>query len=255
VATEFGLHPYPFYIGVFLAAGGLLLSVFVIHDTTQLANTEKNRPDAHSLKKIFSETSWHHRNLGSITQAGFVNNLNDALAWGVIPIWMNQRGFSLYEISLVAAVYPAFWGIGQIFSGKLADKFCKKDVLTYGMFLQALALFVFPFSNNLYVLLLLASLLGIGTALVYPTFLAGIAENTTVADRPQSLGIFRFWRDSGYVAGGLVAAMAAEWLGLSYAIGLVALFTLFSAIILKVRMYCPTKINYTNCTSATPSVM
>jgi MFS family permease len=255
VATEFGLHPYPFYIGLFLAAGGLFLSVFAVHDTTELASTEKNRSDAHSLKKIFSETSWHHRNLGSITQAGFINNLNDALAWGVIPIWMNQRGFSLYDISLVAAVYPAFWGIGQIFTGKLADKFCKKDVLTYGMFLQALALFAFPFSNNLSVLLVLASLLGIGTALVYPTFLAGIAENTTVADRPQSLGIFRFWRDSGYVAGGLVAAMAAQWFGLSYAIGVVAMLTLFSAIILKVRMYCPTKINFTNCANPKPSVM
>jgi MFS family permease len=155
---------------------------------------------------------------------------------------MSQQGFSIYDISLVAAVYPAFWGIGQLFSGKLADKFCKKDILTYGMLVQALALFLFPLMTSLVALLILASLLGIGTALVYPTFLAGIAENTTVKDRPESIGIFRFWRDSGYVAGGLITAMAASWFGFAFSIELVALITLLSSIILAVRMHCPTKI-------------
>jgi len=241
VATEYGLHPYPFYIGIFLAIGGFLLSWLFVNDTTKNAHTEKNQSHTVPLKKIFSDTSWRHRNLGSITQAGFVNNLNDALAWGIIPIWMSQNGFSIYQISLVAAVYPAFWGIGQLFAGKLADKFCKKDILTYGMLLQALALFLFPFMFNLAALLLLASLLGIGTALVYPTFLAGIAENTTVKDRPESIGIFRFWRDSGYVAGGLIAAMAATWFGLTFSIELIAILTLISSIVLAVRMYCPSK--------------
>lgn len=247
IAAEFGLHPYPFYLGLLLAAGGFLISLLLVHDTTLLAHTEKDQSHTHTLKQVFAETTWHHHNLGSITQAGFVNNLNDALAWGVIPIWMNLQGFSIYDISLVAAVYPAFWGIGQIFSGKLADKFCKKDVLTYGMFIQAVSLFIFPFTSNLIVLIVLASILGIGTALVYPTFLAGIAENTTVADRPMSLGIFRLWRDMGYVAGGLLAAFAAVWLGLEYAILVVAFFTLISAVIIKVRMYCPTKNQQLNC--------
>jgi MFS family permease len=247
VATEYGLHPYPFYIGIFLAIGGFLLSWLLVHDTTQISLTEKNQSHTVPLKKIFSDTSWRHPNLGAITQAGFVNNLNDALAWGIVPIWMSQQGFSLYSISLVAAVYPAFWGIGQLFSGKLADKFCKKDILTYGMLLQALALFLFPFMSNLIALLVLASLLGIGTALVYPTFLAGIAENTTVKDRPESIGIFRFWRDSGYVAGGLIAAMAASWFGLAFSIQLVALLTLVSSIVLALRMYCPTKVKSVAC--------
>lgn len=247
VATEYGLHPYPFYIGIFLAIGGFLLSCIFVNDTTKIAHTEKNPPHALTLNKIFSDTSWRHRNLGSITQAGFVNNLNDALAWGIIPIWMSQRGFSIYEISLVAAVYPAFWGIGQLFAGKLADKFCKKDILTYGMLLQALALFAFPFMINLTALLVLASLLGIGTALVYPTFLAGIAENTTVKDRPESIGIFRFWRDLGYVAGGLIAAMAASWFGLTFSIELIATLTLISSMVLAVRMYCPEKIKSQVC--------
>lgn len=247
VATEYGLHPYPFYIGIFLAIGGFLLSWIFVNDTTKIAQTEKNPPHALTLNKIFSDTSWRHRNLGSITQAGFVNNLNDALAWGIIPIWMSQHGFSIYEISLVAAVYPAFWGIGQLFAGKLADKFCKKDILTYGMLLQAFALFAFPFMINLTALLVLASLLGIGTALVYPTFLAGIAENTTVKDRPESIGIFRFWRDLGYVAGGLIAAMAASWFGLTFSIELIATLTLISSMVLAVRMYCPAKIKSQVC--------
>ncbi len=242
VATEYGLHPYPFYIGIVLSISGFLLSWLLVNDTTKISLTEKNQPHAISLEKIFSDTSWRHPNLGSITQAGFVNNLNDALAWGIIPIWMSQHGFSIYDISLVAAVYPAFWGIGQLFAGKLADKFCKKDILTYGMLLQALALFAFPFIINLTALLVLSSLLGIGTALVYPTFLAGIAENTTVKDRPESIGIFRFWRDSGYVAGGLIAAMAATWFGLTFSIELIATLTLLSSIVLAVRMYCPAKI-------------
>jgi MFS family permease len=247
VATEYGLHPYPFYIGIFLAIGGFLLSWLLVHDTTQISLTEKDLSGTPVLQKIFSDTSWRHPNLGSITQAGFINNLNDALAWGIIPIWMSQQGFSIYDISLVAAVYPAFWGIGQLFSGKLADKFCKKDILTYGMLLQAVALFLFPLMTSLVALLMLASLLGIGTALVYPTFLAGIAENTTVKDRPESIGIFRFWRDSGYVAGGLIAAMAASWFGLVFSIELVALLTLLSSIMLAVRMYCPTKTKSVMC--------
>jgi MFS family permease len=247
VATEYGLHPYPFYIGIFLAVGGFLLSWLLVRDTTQISLTEKDLSDTPVLQKIFSDTSWRHPNLGSITQAGFVNNLNDALAWGIIPIWMSQQGFSIYDISLVAAVYPAFWGIGQLFSGKLADKFCKKDILTYGMLMQAVALFLFPLMTSLVALLMLASLLGIGTALVYPTFLAGIAENTTVKDRPESIGIFRFWRDSGYVAGGLIAAMAASWFGLVFSIELVALLTLLSSIMLAVRMYCPTKTKSVMC--------
>lgn len=239
IATEYGLHPYPFYAGIFLVTGGFLLSWLLVKDTTLLARTEKNQTHTVALKKIFSDTTWRHRNLGSITQAGFVNNLNDALAWGVIPIWMSQHQFSLYDISLVAAVYPACWGIGQLFTGRLADKFCKKNILAYGMLLQAMALFLFPFMNNLAFLLVLGSLLGIGTALVYPTFLAGIAENTTVEDRPESIGIFRFWRDSGYVAGGLIAAMAATWFGLSFSIIITAAITLLSSIILMVRMNCP----------------
>jgi len=247
VASEYGLHPYPFYIGIFLAIGGFLLSWIFVNDTTMISLTEKDQHHTVALQKIFSDTSWRHRNLGSITQAGFVNNLNDALAWGIIPIWMSQHGFTIFEISLVAAVYPAFWGIGQLFAGKLADRFCKKDILTYGMLLQALALFAFPLIINLTALLVLAALLGTGTALVYPTFLAGIAENTTVKDRPESIGVFRFWRDSGYVAGGLIAAMAATWFGLTFSIILVALFTLISSIILFLRMYCPPKAKFQEC--------
>jgi MFS family permease len=247
IAVEYGIHPYPFYLGIAIAICGLLLSLFVVKDTTSISALERPTSAKDSSKNIFAETTWRHRNLASVTHAGFVNNLNDAMAWGIIPVWMNAKGYSLAEIGLVAAVYPALWGIGQLFSGKLGDHFCKKDVLMYGMFFQAIAIFLFPFMASLNGLLILSALLGIGTALVYPTFLSSIAENTSVQNRPESLGAFRFWRDFGYVAGGLLVGISSDWLGLTFSIELVALLTLIASIIVALRMYCPTEIKSVAC--------
>jgi Arabinose efflux permease len=250
VAVEYGVHPYPFYIGIILVFLGLFFSVFIVRDTTAISKLEKATPLHSTAKNIFRDTSWAHRNLSSVTQAGFVNNLNDAMAWGIIPVWMNHEGYTLSDIGLVAAVYPALWGIGQLFSGKLADLFCKKDVLKYGMYFQALAIFLFPFMNSLVGLLTVSAVLGIGTALVYPTFLSSIAENTSVQNRPESLGVFRFWRDFGYVVGGLLVGLTSDWIGITFSIELVALITLISAIIISVRMYCPTPVVSTSCAQA-----
>ncbi len=247
IAAVYGVHPYPFYMGIFFAFAGLFVSYYFVQDTTALANLEKKNVAHVAIKNIFLHTSWLHRNLGSVTQAGFVNNLNDAMAWGIIPVWMHQQGYGIAEIGLVASVYPALWGIGQLFSGKLADIFCKKDILMYGMIFQALAIFLFPFMHSLSLLILLSAILGIGTALVYPTFLSSIAENTSVEERPESLGIFRFWRDFGYVAGGLLVGLTADWVNIIFSIELVALITLISAIIIAFRMYCPTSIKSVTC--------
>lgn len=247
VAVEYGVHPYPFYIGIVLAFIGLGLSVLAVHDTTALAHLESSTQQTLSSKNIFAATTWQHKNLSAVTQAGFVNNLNDAMAWGIIPVWMHLHGYTISEIGFVAAVYPAWWGIGQLFSGKLADMFCNKDVLKYGMLLQAIAILLFPLMQSLTSLIILSSILGIGTALVYPTFLNSIAENTSVNNRPESLGVFRFWRDFGYVAGGLLVGISSDTIGVTFSIELVGIVTLISAIILAVRMYCPTKINSVTC--------
>jgi MFS family permease len=242
LAVEYGIHPYPFYLGIVIAFLGLLFSVFLVRDTTTIAALEKSNAPGQSSKRIFSDTTWYHKNLSSVTQAGFVNNLNDAMAWGIIPVWMNHQGYSLSEIGMVAAIYPALWGIGQLFSGKLGDLFCKKDLLFYGMLLQAAAIFLFPFMTSLHALFILSGILGIGTALVYPTFISAIAENTSAQNRPESLGVFRFWRDFGYVAGGLLVGISADWLGLVFAIEIVAFVTLLSSAIILVRMHCPTTV-------------
>lgn len=247
IASRYGVHPYPFYMGIGFAGIGLLLSFFAVHDTTAIAQLESKDSNTERTKNIFAFTTWRHRNLSAVTQAGFVNNLNDAMAWGIIPVWMHQQGYSLAEIGLVAAVYPALWGIGQLFSGKLADIFCKKDILLYGMLFQAFAIFLFPFMSSLELLIAVSALLGIGTSMVYPTFLSSMAENTSVQDRPESLGVFRFWRDFGYVAGGLLVGFASDWLGILFSIELVALLTLLSAIVIAARMYCPTPIKSVTC--------
>lgn len=242
IAVEYGIHPYPFYMGILISVFGLTLSVFFVDDTTGISSLEKSNGLTQSSKQIFTSITWKHHNLASVTQAGFVNNLNDAMAWGIIPLWMNHEGYSLSEIGMVSAVYPAFWGIGQLFSGKLGDLFCKKDLLFYGMLFQAIAIFLFPYMATLYSLLILSSVLGIGTALVYPTFMSSIAENTIPQNRPESLGVFRFWRDFGYVAGGLLVGVSADWLGLVFCIEFVSLLTFLAAIIIFVRMDCPTQI-------------
>jgi MFS family permease len=247
IAMEYGIHPYPFYLGIAIVLIGLLLSVFVVEDTTSIASLEKSSAPSQSSKQIFIDTTWKHRNLASVTLAGFINNLNDAMAWGIIPLWMNHQGYSIGDIGLVAAVYPALWGIGQLFSGKLSDIFCKKDILTYGMIFQAVAIFLFPLMTSLNSLLILSGILGIGTALVYPTLLSSIAENTNAQNRPESLGVFRFWRDFGYVVGGLLVGITSDWFGFIFSIELVAVLTISSAIVIVTRMYCPTKIKSVTC--------
>ena len=250
VATKYGVHPYPFYIGIVLAVGGLLLSIFVVRDTTALAKLESISNSALHSKNVFKDTTWKHPNLSSVTQAGFVNNLNDAMAWGIIPVWMHQQGYAISEIGLVASVYPALWGIGQLFTGKLADMFCNKDVLKYGMLLQAIAIMLLPLMPSLPTLLIASGLLGIGTALVYPTFLNSIAENTSVSNRPESLGVFRFWRDFGYVVGGLLVGLTSDWVGIIFSIELIGFITFISALIIATRMYCPAEMNTSSCSAA-----
>lgn len=238
IAGEYGIRPYPFYTGIVLVVFGLLGSIFLVKDTRHHVAKETTQSSIPRLRNIFWDTTWKDRNLGSVTQAGLVNNLNDGMAWGIFPILLVSKGFSISEIGVVTAVYPAVWGIGQLFTGGMADRFCKKNMLFTGMFLQALALAGLLWANSMAHFILLSVLLGWGTAMVYPTFLATVAENTHPQDRAKSIGIFRLWRDLGYAIGALITGILADLLSIEAAIGFIGLLTLVSALIIRVRMSC-----------------
>lgn len=238
IAGEYGLRPYPFYLGIGLMVLGLLASIFLIKDTRAHASKEGNTSEVSLLKNLFWDTTWKDKDLGSVTQAGLINNLNDGMAWGLFPILLATRGFNLEQIGIVVAVYPAVWGIGQLFTGRMADKFCKKDMLFYGMLLQAIVLIALVWANSMWLFVGLMALLGWGTAMVYPTFLATIAENTHPTDRAKSIGIFRLWRDLGYAIGAILTGVISDLLSIEVAVALVGVITLFSSAVIFVRMKC-----------------
>ena len=238
IASEHGMRPYPFYLGIGLVFLGLLGSIFLIKDTKHHVAKETISNTIPRLKNIFWDTTWKNKNLGSVTQAGLINNLNDGMAWGIFPILLATKGFSIGEIGIVTAIYPAVWGVGQLFTGRMADKFCKKDMLYIGMFLQAIALIVLVWANTMLHFIILSSILGWGTAMVYPTFLATVAENTNPQDRAKSIGIFRLWRDLGYAIGAILTGIIADLFSINTAIFFIGLLTLVSAIIIQYRMKC-----------------
>jgi MFS family permease len=238
VASEYGLRPYPFYIGVALSVMGFIASWLLVKDTKYHVAAETTTSKVPRLKNIFWQTTWKNKNLGSVTQAGLINNLNDGMTWGLFPILLATKGFTLAQIGIVTAIYPAVWGIGHLFTGKMADYFCKKDLLFWGMLLQGLALVALLFAGTMAHFIILSSLLGWGTALVYPTFLATVAENTHPSDRANSLGVFRLWRDSGYAIGAILTGIIADTLGLNASVLVIGLLTIFSSAIIFYRMKC-----------------
>lgn len=238
LANQFGLRPYPFYLGIVLVILGLLGSYFFIQDTRQHVIQEEQHNRIPRLKNIFLETTWKNRNLGSVTQAGLINNLNDGMVWGILPILLASKNFRLQEIGLITAIYPAIWGLGQLLTGKMSDKFCKKDMLFVGMLLQGIALMLLIWAETSFEFMGISALLGWGTAMVYPTFLATLAENTHPLDRAKSMGIFRLWRDLGYAIGALMTGILADYFGILIAIIFIGLLTCLSAIIIKIRMRC-----------------
>jgi MFS family permease len=238
IASEYGIRPYPFYIGIALVFLGLMGSIFFIKDTKHHVAKETISNTIPRLKNIFWDTTWKNKNLGSVTQAGLINNLNDGMAWGIFPILLATKGFTIGEIGIIAAIYPAVWGIGQLLTGKMADKLCKKDMLYVGMLLQAIALIILVWATTMLHFIILSSILGWGTAMVYPTFLATVAENTNPQDRAKSIGIFRLWRDLGYAIGAILTGIIADLISINAAIIFIGLLTLTSAFIIRYRMRC-----------------
>lgn len=236
IASNYGLRPYPFYIGIILVILGLIFSIFFIKDTKLHVAKELKSNTTPLLKNIFWDTTWKNKNLGSVSQAGLINNLNDGMVWGIFPLLLISKNFTIEQIGLITAVYPAVWGIGQLFTGKMADKYQKKEMLFWGMLLQAITLLLFVFAQELYQYITLAAILGWGTAMVYPTFLATIAENTNPIDRAKSIGIFRLWRDLGYAIGAILTGLIADFYNINSSIVFIGLLTLISAVIIKYRM-------------------
>jgi MFS family permease len=167
--------------------------------------------------------------------------MNDAVVWGLLPVLLLQKDFKIYEIGIIAGIYPAVWGLLQLFTGKMGDVYCKKQIITAGMLLQAVAILLLALSFQFWLLIAASVLLGLGTALVYPNFLTVVAESTHPSQRAESLSIFRFWRDSGYVLGAIVAGLLADFAGMTAAILIIAGITATAGIIAHFRMCCTLK--------------
>jgi MFS family permease len=241
IAAVYGYAFFPFIPGVLFAFAGLLISMFLVKDTTHFVHAESLTSKLPIFQNVWKETSWKHRNLGSVSLNGLVNNLNDGVVWGLLPMLLIQRGFGITQIGIIAAIYPAVWGISQLFTGKMGDSYCKKQLITAGMLLQALAILMVAIASALPLLILASVLLGFGTALVYPNFLSVIAESTHPKQRAESLSIFRLWRDSGYVFGALLSGVLADAFGITYALFIVSGITATAGIIANKRMCCTAK--------------
>lgn len=236
IAEKYGVRPYPFYIGIAISVLGLLLTIIWVKDTKKFVAQEAQNSAISKTENIFLTTTFKDKNLSSVTQAGLVNNLNDGMIWGLLPILLLQLKLSTQNIGIITAIYPSVWGIGQLFTGKLSDIYSKKKMLFWGMFLQGIAIILLIFVKEFYLLAILSAFLGIGTALVYPTFLSTIAQVTNPTQRAESIGTFRLWRDLGYAFGAIISGITADIFGLPIAIAFIGIITIFSAFIIQIRM-------------------
>jgi MFS family permease len=240
IAARAGLRPDPFYLGVVFVVFGLGLSLTVIRETaphvqleTALRNTSTSDP---SPGEVFWRTTVRDRNLSSISQAGLVNNMNDGMAWGLFPLFFAASGMNLERIAVLAAIYPAAWGVVQLATGALSDRLGRKWLIAGGMWTQAAGIAVIVVSKGFWGFGLGAILLGVGTAMVYPTLLAAIGDVAAPSWRASSIGVYRLWRDLGYAVGALLSGMSADLLGLAGAIWIVAAVTAASGCVTAIRM-------------------
>jgi len=239
IAQQAGLRPEPFFLGLAYAGLGLAASVLLVRETSPYVNKEQStRERAFDIgwRSVFVRTTLRDPSLSAASQAGFVNNLNDGMAWGLLPLFYAAAGLSIGEIGVLAAAYPAVWALAQIGTGAWSDRVGRKPLIVAGMLLQAGAIIAIGASSSFAPWLIAAVVLGLGTALVYPTLLAAVADVAEPAWRGSAVGVYRLWRDLGFAAGAIVAGVIADLAGFASAIWVVALLTAGSGVIVLVRM-------------------
>ena len=246
IAARYGLRPEPFYLGIAIAAIGLGLALVLVRETMPFAALEAltfaggdDAARAHmpsGTRGVFAQVSWRDPALSSVSQAGLVNNLNDGLAWGLFPLFFAAAGLSVAEIGVLTFVYPAVWGLLQLVTGPLSDRWGRKWMIVAGMVLQGVALGIIGLTQGFAPWAAASALLGLGTAMVYPTLLASIGDVAHPQWRGSAIGVYRLWRDSGYVVGALLAGTLADQFGMSAAIVCIAGLTAASGGLVAVRM-------------------
>ena len=239
IASRYGLRPEPFYLGIAFAGLGLALSVLFLRDTTRHAVAEGTLS---ALEQhlgpidVFVRVSWRSPALSSVSQAGLVNNLNDGMAWGLFPLFFAAGGLALGDIGILTALYPATWGIMQLWTGALSDRWGRRGLVVWGMLVQGAALLAMAVSHGFLPWAMAAVTLGLGTAMVYPTLLAAVGDVAHPSWRASAVGVYRLWRDFGYAVGAILAGVLADASGMDSAIAFVAVLTIASGVLVAVRM-------------------
>lgn len=232
LASRYGLRPIPIYLGVGYAVLGTVLSILLVRDTRDHVRAElANHPreaSALSFREVFALTSFRDRNLFAASQAGLVNNLNDGMSWGIFPLFFAAGGLGVERIGILKAVYPVTWGVLQVVTGPLSDRWGRKGLIVAGMWVQAAALFLTALTSNFGWWLVASLLLGLGTAMVYPSLIAAVSDASHPSWRARSLSVYRFWRDLGYAIGALSAGLIADFFGLAWAVASIAALTFLS---------------------------
>jgi MFS family permease len=254
LASVYGLRPVPFVPGIVYSVLGLLLSVFLLRDTAGHLKLEQQQASLTtglttglttattvviskkpSFREVFAYTSWQNPRLFAASQAGLFNNLNDGLSWVIFPLYFASKKLAIEDIGLLKLAYPLVWSLLQIATGAISDRINRANLIAAGMVVQAIGLALTVVLDQFAGWLLATILLGIGTAMVYPSLIAVVSDASQPAWRAQALGVYRFWRDIGYAVGALLAGLIADWLGFEWAIGSVALLTLLSGVIVKLK--------------------
>jgi MFS family permease len=248
LAATYGLRPVPFLPGMVFALSGLILSIFFVRETYAHAKQEAqaslsqsdlllaSSDQKPSFREIFWLTSWKNRNLFSVSQAGMVNNMNDGMVWGLVPILLVSAGLSVQQVALIAAVYPGVWSVSQLITGALSDRWGRKWMIASGMWVQSIGIVFFVIASGFWAWLAGAVLLGIGTALVYPTMLAAVSDVAHPNWRASAVGVYRLWRDAGYAVGALVAGLLADAFGGLTAIAAIGVLTFLSGVLVAAVM-------------------
>lgn len=240
LASRYGFRPIPIYLGIFYAAIGLILSILVVRDTREHVRLEAaGKPSGASslsFRDVFLLTSIRDRNLFAASQAGLINNLNDGMSWGIFPLFFTGLGLNVERIGILKAVYPIVWGALQVVTGPLSDRWGRKGLIVAGMWVQAAGLLMTALTGQFWWWLVASVLLGVGTAMVYPSLIAAVSDASDPGWRARSLSVYRFWRDLGYAIGALSAGLIADRFGFADAILAIAAVTFMSGVVAAIAM-------------------